>query len=405
MPIPKPTKGEKQDEFIARFMGNETMKKDYPDQKQRLAIAYSTWRKEKGTKQNMALKFNYQVPIIESAFVNDDFIITGTALNATITSNNHKFLAEELRKSANTLSGVPLLIDHRNEVDAIKGRVISGEFDEHEPKVNFRAHVIDETMKEMIKDGRIDSVSVGCDVEEIEESNDGFFIPHGIEFKELSLVAVPADAGATFQIALSEAYEMAISEGYSNAGEVEKAISKFNKTNFKSTEERDEARLEILRAGRKYKVDTTNFEKETSVQTEAKSKNIIINKSGGKIMKSKNMKEQEETKQEEESKEETKEESKDEGVTEEKLQNMIEKAVKKALKSADADEDKSEDKSEDKTEDKSEDKSEATEDKTEETEETEDAEDTEESTEEKGKFKIVQGHGALKGGSFTLVRA
>ena len=44
--------------------------------------------------RKMNLKFNYQVPIIESAFVNDDFIITGVALNATITSNNHKFLVE-----------------------------------------------------------------------------------------------------------------------------------------------------------------------------------------------------------------------------------------------------------------------------------------------------------------------
>ena len=50
MPIPKPNKGEKEPDFISRCMGNNTMKKDYPDQKQRLAVCYSSWRQKKGEK-------------------------------------------------------------------------------------------------------------------------------------------------------------------------------------------------------------------------------------------------------------------------------------------------------------------------------------------------------------------
>lgn len=38
----KPRKGEKEDEFISRFMSGT--KNEYPDQKQRLAVAYSYWR-------------------------------------------------------------------------------------------------------------------------------------------------------------------------------------------------------------------------------------------------------------------------------------------------------------------------------------------------------------------------
>lgn len=38
MPIPKRKDGEEKDMFVSRCMGNETMKKDYPDQKQRVAI-------------------------------------------------------------------------------------------------------------------------------------------------------------------------------------------------------------------------------------------------------------------------------------------------------------------------------------------------------------------------------
>ena len=44
MPIPKPTGGEKQSDFISRCMGNDIMVSEYPDQKQRAAICHTSWR-------------------------------------------------------------------------------------------------------------------------------------------------------------------------------------------------------------------------------------------------------------------------------------------------------------------------------------------------------------------------
>lgn len=41
MPIPKPNEKEDKQKFISRCMGNETMKKEYPDSKQRVAICIS----------------------------------------------------------------------------------------------------------------------------------------------------------------------------------------------------------------------------------------------------------------------------------------------------------------------------------------------------------------------------
>lgn len=38
MPIPKPNDNEKSKDFVARCMGNDVMKKDYPDEKQRVAV-------------------------------------------------------------------------------------------------------------------------------------------------------------------------------------------------------------------------------------------------------------------------------------------------------------------------------------------------------------------------------
>jgi hypothetical protein len=45
--MPDPKKGESQKDFIARFMSSEEAKRDFPDRNQRLAVAYSKWRKRK----------------------------------------------------------------------------------------------------------------------------------------------------------------------------------------------------------------------------------------------------------------------------------------------------------------------------------------------------------------------
>lgn len=153
------------------------------------------------------IKLIWQEKISERATINDEFVIAGTAINETTTSNNHKFIAEELRMAAPTLEGVPLLIDHENKVDNIKGRVIEGRFNESDKKIDFKAKVMDKNIRDMIADGRLNSVSVGAAVKDIEESEGGELIPRGIIFQELSLVAIPADSGATFDIAMKEAYE------------------------------------------------------------------------------------------------------------------------------------------------------------------------------------------------------
>lgn len=46
MPIPNRNKNEDKQKFVARCMGNETMKKDYPDTKQRVAICLGQTKTE-----------------------------------------------------------------------------------------------------------------------------------------------------------------------------------------------------------------------------------------------------------------------------------------------------------------------------------------------------------------------
>ena len=47
MPMPMPRKNEKEDEYISRCMGNETMVTDFSDNNQRAAVCYSNWRRAK----------------------------------------------------------------------------------------------------------------------------------------------------------------------------------------------------------------------------------------------------------------------------------------------------------------------------------------------------------------------
>jgi len=50
MPMPKPKKDEKKDEFIERCMSDDTMKDEFEDNDQRLAVCHDIWNKDKEKK-------------------------------------------------------------------------------------------------------------------------------------------------------------------------------------------------------------------------------------------------------------------------------------------------------------------------------------------------------------------
>ena len=49
MPLPIPRPMETQTEFISRFMSDEKMNEEYPDRKQRYAVAIENWKDNKKT--------------------------------------------------------------------------------------------------------------------------------------------------------------------------------------------------------------------------------------------------------------------------------------------------------------------------------------------------------------------
>ena len=161
------------------------------------------------------IKLLYLVPITFTEAKKDDaaseFFIEGVAINETITRNGVQYVAEELEKAAPSLMGRPVLKDHRNEVDAIVGRVKHASWDAKEKHIKFRAQIMDEKAKEMIRDGRINNVSIGGGVKQmVSEEKEGqkWRRAVGLEIFELSLVPVPGDANASIAQAMEEAYSM-----------------------------------------------------------------------------------------------------------------------------------------------------------------------------------------------------
>lgn len=255
------------------------------------------------TKNSLLLE--YSVPIKNSAEIDGEFMIEGIAINETTTSNGHTFIGDELRSSAKTLIGVPLLKDHINSVDKIVGRVKNANFDETMRNIPFKAMVKDMKMKQMIQEGLITDVSVGAHVlpKDIEETEDGQIIPHNIIFKELSLVGVGADPGANFTKALNNAW----SNHKSQSTNVEQTIERGNNTMSEETKSEIVESVEVTEA----KVDETekvNF-KEFEDRFNAIEERI-------KKLEEADVDEVKEETETEEPKEETKEESEEESIEE-----------------------------------------------------------------------------------------
>ena len=206
-------------------------------------------------------KLNYVVPIVELLQQKDDdklddvMRIEGVAIEETTSRNNVTYKVDELERAAGTLIGAPLLKDHNNSVDGIVGKVTEAYMDGKQLK--FKAMVMDDDMKEKIRNGLIKNVSVGSKLKELQkvvEDEVTKFVARGIEFLELSLVAVPGVKSATFSQSVTEAFD---------AFEVEERNKMENK--LKAIEEK----LALLLAKESEEVLEEEPEAEPEVEAEA----------------------------------------------------------------------------------------------------------------------------------------
>ena len=118
-------------------------------------------------------------------------------MRAGVSRNLRLYLADELRRAADSLVGKPIYIEHVSADRAI-GKVVKAWWDERERAIKFEAEIYDEDMADKIRAGLIRHVSIAADYELLEPF-DGV-VPYGLGFRELSLVAVPGVPEANIEV-------------------------------------------------------------------------------------------------------------------------------------------------------------------------------------------------------------
>jgi len=277
----------------------------------------------------------FYVPIEESFAEGDAFIIKGVAINETTTLNNVKYVAEELEKAAPTFRNVPILLDHKNEIKSIVGRTTEKvDWNPSFNRVDFEAKIMDDDIIEMIKDGRIGSVSIGAKVQDLTEEEDGSMKAIGIHGLEISLVAVPGDSHANLAQAMQQGLTLK-----ERAGENNYKFKKEDKMaeEEEKTEEVQEEKEEVVAEPAEEPKEEVAEEKVQKIDVKVDTTEIADMKAQlaelkGLLMEKKKIQEQVEDEKESEEEKEPEDETKGEVSTEaeEKLEvvdNLIVEAV------------------------------------------------------------------------------
>ena len=103
---------------------------------------------------------------------------------------------EELQKSYKTLIGKPVLKDHNPSVDNVIGKVVDAEFNDNAIYATVEIFK-DDPIAEKIKNGLVNSVSVGFSRTLEWSDEEQCYVAKNIKFEELSFVVYPADPSAT----------------------------------------------------------------------------------------------------------------------------------------------------------------------------------------------------------------
>ena len=142
------------------------------------------------------LKKEWVVKIDES--YGKPLLIKGYAIHAGTTRNWNLYLEDELKNAADSLIGCPIYLEHVSVGNAV-GKVLAAGWDPEERAIWFVAEIYDDDVADKIRAGIIKHVSIAADYEVLEPF-DSIQIPHNLQFKELSLVAVPGDREANIMV-------------------------------------------------------------------------------------------------------------------------------------------------------------------------------------------------------------
>ena len=128
--------------------------------------------------------------------------IMGVLATPRVSRNGYFYPPEELERAVKKLGGreIPIYLEHVDARNAIGSAKLV--WNPEKMQVEFEGRVTDPEIAQKILDGAIRHVSLGADYETL-DFMDGYAAVRGLEFKELSLVAVPGIPEANIMVAES----------------------------------------------------------------------------------------------------------------------------------------------------------------------------------------------------------
>lgn len=214
MPLPKPKKNEKETVFITRCMGDNTVKKEFPDQKQRTAICFKQFRNggecmNPKVKENLKFKFTKPFSVIkESAGSVDENTrkIRGTMVEFDVPSRNERVYTKEAVHGA-LFTGNNISLNHSEDVTDNVGifKPIKTEegWDFEAEVTNTGKHPY---VTQMVDKGLFQFVSIEAIAKTINTDKEGnMVVEDGLDITGLGIVKTPGFPSASF--ALAEAFK------------------------------------------------------------------------------------------------------------------------------------------------------------------------------------------------------
>lgn len=214
-PFPKPQQSDTQADFMSRCMGDEALKAEFPEQKQRTAVCLKQWR-DAHPSAAPAPERSARALVLERAIAPalaiaaDTGEISGYACTWAYNGDGYQFLRGAFKRSLAERAGkIPLLIrhvKHGTHVLETVGFIERGEEDEtglmiHAPLLDTE---LAQTVRRQALAGGVKSFSVKATPLQYDRDEHGVIVSREAKLVDVTLTNMPVDPGAEIMSIRSE---------------------------------------------------------------------------------------------------------------------------------------------------------------------------------------------------------
>jgi HK97 family phage major capsid protein/HK97 family phage prohead protease len=201
--LPKPKPDEKKDDFLSRCIGDETMNKEYPDNKQRAAVCYRQWqnKREAGTDyETRSFEVRLAGTVEEPALTGYAAVFNENSQGLPFTE---RILPGAFKNSLANNSDILALVDHdpSKVIGRVSNQTLRLQENEHGLVVDIRPNMDTSFGRDIVASvqrGDIKNMSIGfiCRKDDWKHNTRQLI---DIDLKEISVVGMPAYSGTTIQ--------------------------------------------------------------------------------------------------------------------------------------------------------------------------------------------------------------